>query len=259
MCRILSICLWMCWQTEMLMTWWAGALGARGELFGTVTQLTVEQVPDVFSTSTLFVYSMSGQFASPPLCRHHPCVPSIGLSWVTARNWSDEVWDSVEPYNNTARNQLLVLHQVGPIFFVSMQSGIWHSFLAFPIHGEILSQRTNPRRINLGSRHKVFEVCSLLAPVAPGHIIDASLTEKCLIVANFTSGTTIGKAQGVIALGSFHFISLSFVQLNIWSVSLTPIHSLLSTHCYDQHFTVTMPIFLCLDQCHTFHSLCLSL
>ena len=59
----------------------------------------------------------------------------------------------------------------------------------------------------------------------------------------------------IIALGSFHFIPLSFAQLNIWSVSLTPIHSLLSTHCYVQHFTVTMFIFLCLDQHHTFHSL----
>ena len=40
---------------------------------------------------------------------------------------------------------------------------------------------------------------------------------------------------------------------------LTPIHFLLSTHCYIQHFTVTMPILLCLDQRHTFHSLCLTL
>ena len=196
MCRILSICLWTCRQTEMLMTWWASAPGARGELFGAVMRLTVEQVPDVFGTSTLLVCSVNGHFASLPLCRHHPCIPGIGPSWVAACDWLDEVWDSVEPYNNTARNQLLVLHQVGPIFFVSMQSGIWNSFLALPIHGEILSQRTDPRRINLGLKHKVFEICSLLAPVAPSHFIDASLTEKCLIVANITSGTTIGKAQG---------------------------------------------------------------
>ena len=58
-------------------------------------------------------------------------------------------------------------------------------------------------------------------------------------------------------LSSFHFTILHSTQH--LKCFLTPIHSPLSTHRYVQHFTVTMPIFLCLDQCHTFHSLCLSL
>jgi len=98
---------------EMLATWRAGAPNGR-ELFGAVQQLAIEQ--EVFGTGASSVRSISDRLAS--------LLVTLGIQ-DTTRVSSAQVLGELQfaigqaeremqsnPYNNTVRNQLPVLHQV---------------------------------------------------------------------------------------------------------------------------------------------------
>ena len=101
---------------EMLATWRAGAPNGR-ELFGAVPQLAIEQ--EVFGTGASSVRSLSGRLASLFLTRGTQDVTRISAAQVLgelqfAIGQAEREMQS-NPYNNTTRNQLPVLHQVGSI------------------------------------------------------------------------------------------------------------------------------------------------
>ena len=100
-------------MVEMLATWRAGAPNGR-ELFGAVQQLAIEQ--EVFGTSASSVRSFGDRLAS--------LLVTLGIQDAT-RTSSAQVLGELQfaigqaeretqsnPYNNTVRNQLPVLHQV---------------------------------------------------------------------------------------------------------------------------------------------------
>jgi len=105
---------------EMLATWRAGAPNGR-ELFGAVQQLAIEQ--EVFGTGASSVGSFSDRLAS--------LLVTLGLqdtTRVSAAQVLGELQFAIgqaeretqsNPYNNTVRNQLPVLHQVRSIFLPS--------------------------------------------------------------------------------------------------------------------------------------------
>ena len=102
---------------EMLATWRAGAPNGR-ELFGAVPQLAIEQ--EVFGVSTSSVCSLSSQLASLLLTLGMQDTTRISPAQVLgelqfAIGQAEREMQS-NPYNNTTRNQLPVLHQVGSIF-----------------------------------------------------------------------------------------------------------------------------------------------
>ena len=118
---------------EMLATWRAGAPNGK-ELFGAVPQLAIEQ--DLFGTSTASVRTLSDVLFS-----------SLTISRIqdTARISSAQVLGELQfaigqaeremqsnPYNNTVRTQLPVLHQVSSFFCrfrTTRQVTLRHSFV----------------------------------------------------------------------------------------------------------------------------------
>ena len=102
---------------EMLATWRAGAPNGR-ELFGAVPQLAIEQ--EVFGTGTSSVCSLSRRLASLLLTLGVQDATRISPAQVLgelqfAIGQAEREMQS-NPYNNTMRNQLPVLHQVGISF-----------------------------------------------------------------------------------------------------------------------------------------------
>ena len=102
---------------EMLATWRAGAPNGR-ELFGAVPQLAIEQ--EVFGTGTSSVCSLSHRLASLLLTLGVQDATRISPAQVLgelqfAIGQAEREMQS-NPYNNTMRNQLPVLHQVGISF-----------------------------------------------------------------------------------------------------------------------------------------------
>ena len=98
---------------EMLVTWRAGAPNGR-ELFGAVPQLAIEQ--EVFGTGTSSVRPLSGGLASSfstfgvqDTTRISPAQVLGELQFAIGQ--AEREMQS-NPYNNTTRNQLPVLHQV---------------------------------------------------------------------------------------------------------------------------------------------------
>jgi pre-mRNA cleavage complex 2 protein Pcf11 len=98
---------------EMLATWRAGAPNGR-ELFGAVPQLAIEQ--EVFGTGTLSVRSFSDRLTSllvtPGMQDTSRISPAQVLGELQFAIGQAERETQSNPYNNTVRNQLPVLHQV---------------------------------------------------------------------------------------------------------------------------------------------------
>jgi len=98
---------------EMLATWRAGAPTGR-ELFGAVPQLAIEQ--EVFGAGTSSVRSLNDQLASPfvtPRVQDTTRIsPAQVLGELQFAIGQAEREVQSNPYNNTTRNQLPVLHQV---------------------------------------------------------------------------------------------------------------------------------------------------
>lgn len=98
---------------EMLATWRAGAPNGR-ELFGAVPQLAIEQ--EVFGTGASSVCSFSDRLASLLVTLGIQDTTRVSAAQVLgelqfAIGQADREMQS-NPYNNTVRNQLPVLHQV---------------------------------------------------------------------------------------------------------------------------------------------------
>ena len=103
---------------EMLATWRAGTPNGR-ELFDAVPQLAIEQ--ELFGTSTSSVRSFGD---------HRPSLVTIGVQDTTPVSSAQvlgvlqfsigqaECETQSNPYNNTVRNQLPVLYQVGLDFYL---------------------------------------------------------------------------------------------------------------------------------------------
>ena len=118
------------------------------------------------------------------------------------------------------------------------------------------------------SLFSLLEWTSSLAWDAPGHKRLAGRMTQCPLgseQAEMLKECDLGRGWVLYAnwcvlsrwLFSFHFTILS---LNSTFEVFTYTHSFSSFNTLlRSHFTVTMTIFLCLDQRHTFHSLCLSL
>jgi len=102
---------------EMLATWRAGAPNGR-ELFGAVPQLAIEQ--EVFGTGASSVRSLGGQLASlfvtPGVQDTTRISPTQVLGELQFAIGQAEREIQSNPYNNTTRNQLPVLHQVRFVF-----------------------------------------------------------------------------------------------------------------------------------------------
>ena len=102
---------------EMLATWRAGAPNGK-ELFGAVPQLAIEQ--EVFGTSASSVRSFGDRLASLLVTLGMQDTTRVSAAQVLgelqfAIGQAEREMQS-NPYNNTVRNQLPVLHQVRSIF-----------------------------------------------------------------------------------------------------------------------------------------------
>ena len=131
---------------EMLATWRAGAPNGR-ELFGAVPQLAIEQ--EVFGTGASSVRSLGGQLASlfvtPGTQDATRISPAQVLGELQFAIGQAEREIQSNPYNNTTRNQLPVLHQVRFVFIRFRTITSDAVFPASAIRGEgTLSGRTPP-------------------------------------------------------------------------------------------------------------------
>ena len=122
---------------EMLATWRAGAPNG-GELFGAVPQLAIEQ--EVFGTGAFSVRSFGDRLAA--------LLVTLGIQDTTRVSTAQVLGElqfaigqaeremQSNPYNNTARTQLPVLHQVYFVLPLLSYEPATNFFSASPIRGE---------------------------------------------------------------------------------------------------------------------------
>jgi pre-mRNA cleavage complex 2 protein Pcf11 len=123
---------------EMLATWRAGAPNGR-ELFGAVQQLAIEQ--EVFGTGAFSVRSIGDRLAALLVTLGMQDTTRVSTAQVLgelqfAIGQAEREMQS-NPYNNTARTQLPVLHQARSILPpLSYEQATNTFFSASPIRGE---------------------------------------------------------------------------------------------------------------------------
>jgi len=131
-------------MVEMLATWRAGAPNGR-ELFGAVPQLAIEQ--EVFGTGTSSVRSINGQIASLfvtlGLQDNTRISPAQVLGELQFAIGQAEREVQSNPYNNTMRNQLPVLHQVRFVFLSLPDDRVSDAFSSFANSWRRVSLRMN--------------------------------------------------------------------------------------------------------------------